>query len=137
MTADTLNLLLIDTDGAAVPELAPRSAFGPFASTRCDGLVDASTRLAAQQFDVVVIAARTVEARKLLAWPGLSQAVTEPALLVLTTDDPGADLAVRLVRAGVQDPWPSIPSTRCRVRYGWRWSARHRSSRPARPTPPT
>ena len=106
MTADALNLLLIDTDGAAVPELAAKSLFGPFAAARCSGLADASAQLAARRFDAVVIAARTVEARKLLVWPGFSQAVADPAVLVLTTDDPGADLAVRLVRAGVQDVLP-------------------------------
>ena len=106
MTADALNLLLIDTEGAAVPELAAKSSFGPFAAVRCGGLADASARLAAQRFDAVVIAARTVEARKLLVWPGFSQAVADPAVLVLTTDDPGADLSVRLARAGVQDVLP-------------------------------
>src|SRR5688572_10501867 len=106
MTADALTLLLIDTDGAAVPAIAEASGFGRFAVTRVTGLALASERLGAQRHDAVLIAARTVDARALLTWPGLSQATAESAVLVLSTDAPGADLAVRLVHAGVQDVLP-------------------------------
>jgi diguanylate cyclase (GGDEF)-like protein len=109
MTTTALTLLLIDTDGAAVPDLAPNSPFGPFACERCTGLAEAGARLVDRRFDVVVAAVRPVEARKLLAWPGLTQATVEPAMIVLTPDDPGHDLAIRLVAAGVQDVQP-IPS---------------------------
>ena len=111
MTSNALSLLLIDTDGAAVPELAPNSPFGPFTTERCAGLGDAASRLAEQRYDAVVVAAKPFEARKLLTWPSLSQAVVEPAMIVLTLDEPGADLAIRLVAAGVQDvmPMPAGP----------------------------
>lgn len=103
---DALSLLLIDTDGAAVPDVTPASGFGPFRQERITGLAAASDRLGTQRFDAVLVAARTVEARALLGWAGLSQATADAAVLVLTTDEPGADLAVRLVHAGVQDVLP-------------------------------
>jgi diguanylate cyclase (GGDEF)-like protein len=106
MTADTLSLLLIDTEGAAVPAVASVSGFGPFTCVRVTGLAEASDRLGAQRFDAVVVAARSTEARALLGWAGLSQATADAAVLVLTTAEPGADLAVRLVHAGVQDVLP-------------------------------
>ena len=106
MTADTLSLLLIDTDGAVPPEVDGKSGFGPFRCERVAGLALASERLAAQRYDAVLVAARSVDARALLVWPGLSQATADAAVLVLTTTEPGADLAVRLVHAGVQDVLP-------------------------------
>jgi diguanylate cyclase (GGDEF)-like protein len=106
MTADALNLLLIDTDGATVPDIAATSAFGPFVAVRVQGLAEAALRLAGQRFDGVVVAVTNLEARRLLSWNGLSQAVADGAVVVLTTGDPGSELAVRLVHAGVQDVLP-------------------------------
>jgi len=106
MSSTVSRVLLVAAAGTAVPAIAPASAFGPFDLSVCADLDDAAARLAAERFDAVVIAARTVDARKLLAWSALSQAASEPALLVLTTDEPGAELASLLVRKGVQDVLP-------------------------------
>jgi diguanylate cyclase (GGDEF)-like protein len=106
MGTEALRILMVTGDGVSPPALAPASAFGPFDIHASASLDVAAARLAADRFDAVVIAARTVDARKLLQWPALSQATAEPALLVLTTDEPGAELATLLVRRGVQDVLP-------------------------------
>ena len=103
---DELRVLLASGEGAVAPALAGASPFGPFVIQQADGLDDAATRLAAEPFDAIVLALRTVDARKLPQWPALAQAAGEPALLVLTTDEPGAELALLLARKGVQDVLP-------------------------------
>jgi diguanylate cyclase (GGDEF)-like protein len=92
--------------GAAAPAVSAASAFGPFEFQPCDGFDEAAQRLAVERFDAVLVAARTPDARKLLSWPALSQATIEPALLVLTVDEPGAELVTLLVRQGAQDVLP-------------------------------
>lgn len=106
MSKELLRVLLVGNEGATLPALAPASAFGPFSISIVEGLAAAASRLAESQFDAIVVALRTVDARKLPQWPALSQAATEPALVVLTTDEPGAELATLLVRKGVQDVLP-------------------------------
>ncbi|HJV94982.1 MAG TPA: GGDEF domain-containing protein [Albitalea sp.] len=106
MSSTALRVLMVECGGIAPPALAPASPFGPFDPVPCAGLELAAERLAAERFDAVLIAARTVDARGLLSWPALSQAVGDPALLVLTTDEPGADLAILLAQHGVQDVLP-------------------------------
>jgi len=106
MSSAALRVLMVTGEGITLPALAPASPFGPFELFVSDGLDNAAARLAADRFDAVVIAARTVDARKLLQWPALSQAAGEPALIVLTSDEPGAELATLLVRKGVQDVLP-------------------------------
>jgi len=101
-----MRVLLVTGPGVAVPPVTPGSAFGPFELHEAADLDQAAARLAAERFDAVVIAARTVDARKLVVWPALTQASSEPALLVLTSDEPGADLATLLVRKGAQDVLP-------------------------------
>jgi len=101
-----LRVLVVAGDGVTVPAIAPTSAFGPFDLVACSDLDAAAAQLAEGRFDAVLIAARTVDARKLLQWPVLSQASSEPALIVLTSDTPGAELAVLLARKGVQDVLP-------------------------------
>ncbi|HUG24176.1 GGDEF domain-containing protein [Piscinibacter sp.] len=101
-----LRVLMVTCEGTTLPALAPSSPFGPFDLHVSTHLDHAAERLATDHYDAVVIAARTVDARKLLVWPALSQAVTEPALLVLTTDAPGSELATLLVRKGAQDVLP-------------------------------
>jgi diguanylate cyclase (GGDEF)-like protein len=93
-------------EGTALPALAPSSSFGPFDLSVSTGLDAAAERLGVERFDAVVIAVRTVDARALLHWSALAQACTEPALLVLTADAPGAELSMLLVRKGVQDVMP-------------------------------
>ncbi|HEX6361570.1 MAG TPA: GGDEF domain-containing protein [Albitalea sp.] len=106
MSSSALRLLLVGGAGVAVPAVPASSPFGPFELRRADDLDAAQAALADERFDAVVIAARTVDARKLVAWPALSQAAGEPALVVLTTDPPGADLALLLVKKGAQDVLP-------------------------------
>ncbi|WP_372527401.1 GGDEF domain-containing protein [Piscinibacter sp.] len=106
MSSAALRILMVECAGATLPAVAPTSPFGPFQLLPCAGLDEAAGRLVGERFDAVLIAARTVDARGLLTWPALSQAVGDPALLVLTTDEPGADLAVLLVQRGVQDVLP-------------------------------
>jgi diguanylate cyclase (GGDEF)-like protein len=106
MNAPALRVLMVAGPGAATPKVLARSAFGPFEFHPCDGLDEAARHLAAERFDAVLLATRTPDARKLLSWPALSQATSEPALLVLTVDEPGAELTTLLVRQGVQDVLP-------------------------------
>ena len=106
MSNATVRVLMVVGEGTVLPALAPASAFGPFDLSISQGLDAAAARLAEEQFDAVLVTARTVDARKLLQWTALSQATTEPALIVLTTDEPGAELATLLVRKGVQDVLP-------------------------------
>jgi diguanylate cyclase (GGDEF)-like protein len=107
VTNPPLRVLMVACDAAATPPaIAPASPFGPFSLQPSDGLDAAAQALAQGSFDAVLIAARTVDARRLLNWPALALAATDPALVVLTTDDPGAELAVLLARRGVQDVLP-------------------------------
>jgi diguanylate cyclase (GGDEF)-like protein len=106
MSNEVLRVLLVGNEGATLPALAPASPFGPFSISLAEGLDAAASQLAESQFDAIVVAMRTVDARKLPQWPALAQAATEPALVVLTTDEPGAELATLLVRKGVQDVLP-------------------------------
>lgn len=106
MTPAALRVLLVANPGTALPPLSAASSFGPFELHAAADLELAAAQLAAHHFDAVVIAARTVDARKLLQWPALSQACGDAALIVLTTDEPGAELAALLVRKGAQDVLP-------------------------------
>ncbi|MFL6664206.1 MAG: diguanylate cyclase domain-containing protein [Rhizobacter sp.] len=106
MSSTALRVLLVHGAGVSLPAIAPGSAFGPFELHVSDDLDAAATRLAAERYDAVVVAARPVDARKLLTWSALSQASQDPALIVLTTDEPGAELATQLVRKGAQDVLP-------------------------------
>ncbi len=104
--SQALRVLMVAGDGATLPAIAPVSSFGPFDLKLSEGLDAGAARLAVERFDLVLIALRTIDARRLLQWPALSQAATEPALIVLTTDLPGAELATQLVRKGAQDVLP-------------------------------
>lgn len=106
MSNGAMRVLLVTGEGITLPALAPASAFGPFDLHASADLDAAAARLATDYFDAIIVAVRTVDARKLLQWPALSQATVEPALIVLTTDEPGAELATQLVRKGVQDVLP-------------------------------
>ena len=110
MSTDTspaaLRVLMVACEGTVLPDMAAASPFGPFDWRPCSGLDAAAERLGAERFDAVLIAARTVDARQLPNWSAFSLAVADPALLVLTSDEPGADLAMLLARRGVQDVLP-------------------------------
>jgi diguanylate cyclase (GGDEF)-like protein len=107
MSNAALRVLLVTGEGTSLPALAAASPFGPFDIHTSNDLDAATARLGTEHFDAIVVAVKTVDARKLLQWPALSQATTEPALIVLTTDEPGAELATQLVRKGVQDVLPT------------------------------
>ena len=106
MSTVPLRILMVTTEGVAAPKLQGESGFGPFELMPCPGMDAASQRLAILSFDAVVVCCRPSEARGLVTWPMLSHAVAESAFVVLTTEEPGADLAVLLVRRGVQDVLP-------------------------------
>lgn len=99
-------ILLVTGEGISLPALASTSSFGPFDIHTCAGLEAATACLGAEHFDAIVVAVKTVDARKLMQWPALSQATSEPALIVLTSHEPGAELVTQLVRKGVQDVLP-------------------------------
>jgi len=106
VSTEPLRVLMVSCDGAPLPELPAASPWGPFDPLPCTGLEAATEQIALQTFDGIVIGARAVDARRLLVWPALSQAVVEPATLVLTPEPPGSELAVRLMERGVQDVLP-------------------------------
>lgn len=106
MSTAPLRILLIDGDGAAMPDIPSASPFGPFECVRATGLDAAAEWIGRDRFDAIAIAARPFDARALLTWPALSQAVADPALIVLTSTEPGADLVIRLAQRGVQDVLP-------------------------------
>jgi len=98
----TLRVLVIHSEMAPAALPLADSPFGPFAIHLCADLVQASELLGEQQFAAVLILADAVQAAKLPSWPGLSQA-TLAAAVVVVAPGCGAELALRLVQAGVQD----------------------------------
>jgi diguanylate cyclase (GGDEF)-like protein len=79
------------------------SAFGPFDLTAFGTLDEAASVLGGAAFDAVCIdAPDAVSVAAVLHWPGLSHAVLDAAVLVLTPD-PQAAVAVPLLQVGVQD----------------------------------
>lgn len=109
-----MRVLLIECEGAGLPRFTEGSpeatTWGPFEIVRAAGLDAAAAPLSVERFEVVVVSARPVDARRLLTWPALSQAVADPALLVVTTEEPGVDLAIRLIQRGAQDVLPAAAS---------------------------
>jgi diguanylate cyclase (GGDEF)-like protein len=83
------------------------SPFGPFVSESCASLEQLAQMLCAQPCDAVLIhlpdgAALT----ELVAWPALSHAVLDAAVLVVAPE-PDAAASVRLLQLGVQDVLPA------------------------------
>ncbi len=79
------------------------SAYGPFVVQHSTTLADAAEQLRAQPQDAVVIELR--DPSPLLAWPALSHAVLDAAV-VLLTPEPDVAVATRLLQMGVQDVVP-------------------------------
>lgn len=99
MSASAPSLLCV---GLAVPTLAP--AWGAFAAQACATLDEAARQLQARRFDCVLVALPSAQqAEALAAWPTLSQAVLESAVLVQTAGEPDPALAARLLPLGVAD----------------------------------
>lgn len=88
--------------GAQPPDLWG-SAFGPFIVHPSATLAQVADQLRAQRVDAVLLELR--DPALLLAWPGLSHAVLDAAVVV-QTPEPDAGIATRLLQAGVQDVVP-------------------------------
>jgi diguanylate cyclase (GGDEF)-like protein len=91
--------------GAPMPELAT-SAFGPMELQLCTTLEQAAKALRERRADALVLRLDDHPAlQALVHWTALSQAVLDAAVLVIAPEvDP--EIAVKLVRLGVQDLWP-------------------------------
>jgi diguanylate cyclase (GGDEF)-like protein len=89
--------------GADVPAGLADSAWGPFNTRRCDTLQEATQHLADASFDgVLLMLPSAADTHRMLAWPALSQACLDAAVL-LVTDHPTPALAAELLDRGVQD----------------------------------
>jgi diguanylate cyclase (GGDEF)-like protein len=94
--------------GGTAPDLTD-SPFGPFAVSPCASLAEAAARLRAAVPDAMLIEVR--DAAELLAWPALSHAVLDTAVVVAAPVTPATpEIAVQLLQLGVQDLLPSIES---------------------------
>lgn len=101
-----LRVLMIHAGEA---RLAPASegfetaSFGPFMVERRSGLAEASNLLGEAAFDAVLICTDADGAAQLVLWPGLSQATPDAAVVLWLPSPCDPELALRLIRAGVQD----------------------------------
>jgi len=86
----------------SLPALAG-SRWGPFELLRCASLSELAQRLGEETPDALLIEPQ--DAAALVAWPALSHAVLDTALVVLLAAD--ADTAVPLLQLGVQDVLPA------------------------------
>ncbi len=83
------------------------SPFGPFVTEACASLDELAHKLCAQPCDAVLIHLTDGAAlANLTAWPALSHAVLDAAVL-LVTPEPDAAVSVRLLQLGVQDVLPA------------------------------
>lgn len=100
--------------GGTAPDLTD-SPFGPFAVSPCASLAEAAARLRAAVPDAMLIEVR--DAAELLAWPALSHAVLDTAVVVAAPVTPATpEIAVQLLQLGVQDLLPAIdPATVARA----------------------
>lgn len=108
LRSDVVRVLLIDCAGredAGADRLGlGASGFGPFEVETCGGLEQAAGVLGGSGFDAVLIRMLDAsEARRLPYWPGLSQATPDAAVVVRLAAPCDAQLAQRLIQAGVQD----------------------------------
>ena len=114
MRDDVLRVLLVEGDRPESSDLdlltLGSSGFGPFAIEACAGLAQASGALGGRWFDAVLVNAADVQAaQRLPFWPGLSQATPDAAVVVWLGAPCDAELARRLVQAGVQDVISPLP----------------------------
>jgi len=90
----------------SMPELWD-SPFGPFVTEACDTLAELAHQLCAQPCDAVLIHLTDGAAlANLDAWPALSHAVLDAAVL-LVAPEPDAAVSMRLLQLGVQDVLPA------------------------------
>jgi diguanylate cyclase (GGDEF)-like protein len=89
--------------GSEVPAGLADSAWGPFLTRCCGTLQEATQHLADTSFDgVLLMLPSAADTHRMLAWPALSQACLDAAVL-LVTDHPTPALAAELLDRGVQD----------------------------------
>jgi diguanylate cyclase (GGDEF)-like protein len=94
-----------------VPADLARSPWGPFQAVACADLESAAAALRERHFDAIWLAfANEDEALRLSAWPALSQAVLDGALVV-SWPQPSAAAALQLVTRGVHDVLPHDEAT--------------------------
>jgi diguanylate cyclase (GGDEF)-like protein len=87
----------------AVPDGFGSSPWGPFEVATCDTLDAVAAALGAAPCDAVVVTTReSHDAEALAAWPALSQAVLDAAVVVVAPA-PSPRVAARLLALGVQD----------------------------------
>lgn len=100
MSAPAQSLLCV---GTAAPTLVPE--WGAFTPLPCATLDEAAQQLQDRRHDCVLVALPSAQhAEALAAWPALSQAVLESAVVVVTAaGEPDAALAARLMPLGVAD----------------------------------
>ena len=79
------------------------SAYGPFVQHHTRTLADAAEQLRTHGQNAVLI--ETSDPASLLAWPALSHAVLDAAVVVVTPE-PDVQVATRLLQMGVQDVLP-------------------------------
>lgn len=88
------------------PDLST-SAYGPFVVHSCADLVQATQQLLMHRFDALLIDAAAIPAGPDIAhWSGLSSAVLDMAVLVVTPE-PSAGEVTRLLQHGVQEVVPA------------------------------
>lgn len=89
-----------------VPDLST-SAYGPFVVHSCADLAQVTQQLQAHRFDALLIAeAATPASSDAVHWSGLTSAVLDMAVLVITPE-PAASDVTRLLQHGVQDVLPT------------------------------
>jgi diguanylate cyclase (GGDEF)-like protein len=91
--------------GPGTPDLST-SAYGPIIVHAVATQAELASSLDAQHYDAILLSQPGADGlAELLAWPGLSRAVLDSAVLVSTPEPACAD-AVRLIQRGVQDVLP-------------------------------
>ncbi len=91
--------------GAEPPDLST-SAYGPFVVTALAGIDELTQALERQSCDAIVLQLDAPDgAATLGSWAGLSRAVLDAAVLLITPE-PGAGDALRLLQLGLQDVLP-------------------------------
>lgn len=99
MSAPAQSLLCV---GMAAPALVAQ--WGAFTPVPCATLEEAAQQLQAGRHDCVLVALPSAQdAEALAAWPALSQAVQESAVVVVASGEPDAAMAARLMPLGVAD----------------------------------
>ena len=97
--SDTLRILLV---GTPPPDL-PDSLWGPFAVAGCATLAEAAQALRDEPHDAVLLQMTAgADGPPLSAWPALSHAVLDAAVVVVVAEPAAAD-AMEWLQLGVQD----------------------------------